>query len=301
MNTDDQNNSADDLVTPFHLEGQPVRGRIVRLGPALDEILQAHNLSDPVARLLGEAVLSAILAGSSLKFTGRVIVQASGNGPVSFLVSDFTTDGGVRGYIRADKEQLPDETAPELKSLMGDGQFALTIDPGKAEHRYQGIAKLEPSSFAATAETYFKQSEQIPSRLILAVSRHTDGDGITRWRGGGILAQRIADDQDDAEQDPWQTALALLETVGADELTDPMLTTQRLLYRLFHEQGVRTFEPLPVYKRCTCTPEHVKGVLQNFTRAEVKQMITKDEQIEMTCEYCSKTFCFAASELSQKP
>jgi len=287
----------DDLVTPFHLEGQPVRGRIVRLGSVLDDILQAHDLSDPVARLLGEAILSSVLAGSSLKFDGRVIIQASGDGPVSFLVSDFTTDGGVRGYIRVDADKLPKQSVLDLKALMGSGQFALTIDPGKAEHRYQGIATLEPVSFAATLEAYFKQSEQIPSRLILAVSKHTDAAGITSWRGGGMLVQRIADGNDEDDNNGWETALALVKTITADELTDPMLSTEALLYRLFHEQGVRTFETSPVFKRCTCTPERLKGILKNFTRAERMEMTTEQKQIEMTCEYCAKTFQFAAGEV----
>jgi len=301
--SDNIQNSKDDLVTPFHLEGQPVRGRIVRLGAVLDDLLTPHDLPETVAVLLGEAVITAIAAGSSLKFDGRVIVQASGSGPVSFLVSDFTTDGGVRGYIRVDEQNLPDMTQPDLHALMGDGQFALTIDPGKAENRYQGIASLEPESFAKTAETYFKQSEQLPSKLIIAIARHTNEDGITKWRGGGLFMQRIAggndDDNygDDDEQDAWVTALALVKTITADELTDPMLDTETLLLRLFHEQGVRTFDPLKIYKRCTCTKDRLQEILGNFTRGERKEMVTDKGKIEMTCEYCAKTFSFVAKDL----
>ena len=297
--SDNHQNVKDDLVTPFHLEGQPVRGRIVRLGAVLDDLLNPHELPEVVAALLGEAIITAIAAGSSLKFDGRVIVQASGSGPVSFLVSDFTSDGGVRGYIKVDEQILPDMVQPDLKTLMGEGQFALTIDPGKAEHRYQGIASLEPESFAKTAENYFKQSEQLPSRLIIAIAQHTDEKGITRWRGGGLLMQRIASDDDgyDDEQDAWVTALALVKTITADELTDPMLTTDKLLLRLFHEQGVRTFAPLKVYKRCTCTKNRLQEILGNFTTGERKEMVTETGKIEMTCEYCAKTFPFLAQDI----
>jgi molecular chaperone Hsp33 len=296
--SDNTKDFKDDLVTPFHLENQPVRGRIVRLGAMLDDLLNPHELPETVAVLLGEAVITAIVAGSSLKFDGRVIVQASGSGPVSFLVSDFTSDGGVRGYIRVDEQNLPDTPQPDLKALMGEGQFALTIDPGKAEHRYQGIASLEPESFAKTAETYFKQSEQLPSRLIIAIARHTNEDGITKWRGGGLLIQRIAgEEENDDDKDAWLTALALVKTIAADELTDPMLTTDKLLLRLFHEQGVRTFDPLKVYKRCTCTKSRLQKILGNFTTGERKEMITETGQIEMTCEYCAKTFSFVEQDI----
>jgi molecular chaperone Hsp33 len=286
----------DDQVVPFHLEGQPVRGRVVRLGPMLDDLVSAHELPDPVARLLGEAVITAVIAGSSLKFDGRIIVQASGDGPVSFLVCDYTSDGGVRGYIRADMDALPKDPNPDLASLMGKGQFALTIDPGKAEHRYQGIASLEPESFSRTVEAYFEQSEQLPSRLQIALARHTDGNGKTSWRGGGLLIQRIASSDDDP-QDSWTNARALVQTIGADELTDPMLGPEQLLYRLFHEQGVRTFEALDIYKRCTCTRERLQGILGSFTRGERSEMLTDQGQIEMNCEYCNKMFCFAPDEI----
>ncbi|VAV89916.1 33 kDa chaperonin HslO [hydrothermal vent metagenome] len=286
----------DNLVTPFHLEGQPVRGRVVRLGTVLDEILRAHQLPTPVARLLGEAVITAALAGSSLKFEGRVIVQANGAGPVSFLVSDFTTDGGLRGYIRYDAEALPEQPQPDLASLMGAGQFALTIDPGKAEHRYQGIAALETSSFAATAEAYFRQSEQLPSQLVVAIAQITDQTGQTSWRGGGLLAQRIASDETD-KTDAWTTAKAMIATIADDELTDPMLGTETLLFRLFHQQGVRMFDPLALYKRCTCTKTRLRQVLANFSRGERNEMLSDAGQIEMTCEYCAKTFGFTPDEL----
>lgn len=289
----------DNLVIAFHLEGQPVRGRIVRLGSVLDGVLVPHNLPEKAAELLGEAMITAILSGSSLKFDGRVIVHATGDGPVSFLVSDYTTDGGVRGYIRVDADQLNRTQQLDLGGLMGKGQFALTIDPGKAEHRYQGITALEASSFAQTAENYLNRSEQVPSRLIIAIARHTGEDGQTRWRGGGLLVQRIAgeDTDHDNDQDGWRAALALVQTVGDDELTDPMLTTEKLLFRLFHEQGVRTFTPLVIEQYCTCSKQRLKRVLGNFTRAERREMVMQNGLIEVKCEYCATTYDFTLDEL----
>jgi len=285
----------DDLVTPFHLEGQPVRGRVVRLGPVLDDILRPHDLPTCVANVLGEAMVTAVLAGSSLKFEGRVIVQANGDGPVSFLVSDFTTDGGLRGYIRHNADALPTDSQADLASIMGKGQFALTIDPGNAEQSYQGIAALEPTSFTKTVEAYFAQSEQVPSRLVIAIAQLTNEAGVTSWRGGGLLLQRIAAEDD--EMDAWNTAKAMTATISADELTDPTLSTEQLLYRLFHEQGVRTFEPLFLHKRCTCTRERLAQILGTFSGADKDEMFDDDGLIKMTCEYCVKTFAFAPDEI----
>lgn len=287
----------DNVVTPFHWDGQLVRGRVIRLGSELDDILLAHDLPDPVARLLGEAVMAAALAGSSLKMEGRVILQASTDGPVSFLVSDFVSDGGMRGYIRHDESRLSALAAvPQDSELLGKGQFALTIDPGSADKRYQGISAIEPGPFAASIEHYFNASEQVPSRLVLAVSKLTDAEGRQSWRGGGILAQRVAREEEDG--DAWNTALALMDTVTADELTDPAITTDQLLYRLFHEQGVRRFDPLPLVKRCTCSRERVAGVLANFSRGERGEMVDDAGKIEMTCEYCARTFSFAPEEIA---
>lgn len=288
----------DNVVTPFHWEDQPVRGRVIRLGAELDAILSAHDLPDPVARLLGEAVMAAALAGSSLKMQGRVILQASTDGPVSFMVSDFVSDGGMRGYIRYDQETVAQlGQTPNDSDLLGSGQFALTIDPGSADKRYQGISTIEAGPFAASIEHYFNTSEQVPSRLVLAVSKLTDSEGTTSWRGGGILAQRVAREEEDG--DAWNAALALMDTVSADELTDPAISTDQLLYRLFHEQGVRRFDPLPLAKRCTCSREHVAGILANFSRGERAEMVDDNGQIAMTCEYCSKTFTFSPDDIAK--
>ncbi len=288
----------DDSVLPFALEARPVRGRMVRLGPVLNEILGAHDYPEPVACLLGEAVLIAILAGSSLKFDGRLTVQASGDGPVSLVLANFSTTGGVRGYARFDQDALAKLAGRnvDLGQLMGKGRFALTIDPGEAAERYQGVTPLSGANLTTSALGYFTSSEQVPTRLNANIARLTGPDGVQSWRGGGAIMQLIAGQNGDDED--WEYASALFETISADELTDPQLVAGTLLYRLFHEDGVRVFDPLSVHKRCPCTPDYLRSVLSQFPKEEHDDMTEVDGRIRMTCAFCSKDFFFNPEEIS---
>ncbi|MFM8377256.1 MAG: Hsp33 family molecular chaperone HslO, partial [Phenylobacterium sp.] len=211
----------DDRVTPFQIEGEAVRGRLVRLGPAVDEILSAHNYPDPVANLLGETCALAALVGSNLKFEGRLIVQAQGDGPVRYVVCDYDTAGTLRGYCRFD----PDEVAalasgfqrPGARSLLGQGLFMMTVDQGPDMDRYQGVTAIEGETLALCAEQYFAQSEQTPTRIRLAVGQADSGQG-PHWRAGGVLIQNIAgDDARGSTEEPWRRTEALFETLGEDE------------------------------------------------------------------------------------
>jgi molecular chaperone Hsp33 len=292
----------DDSVLPFALENLPVRGRMVRLGPVLDDILHAHDYPDPVAGLLGEAVLIAILAGSSLKFDGRLIIQASGDGPVSLVLADYSSTGGVRGYARYDAnalEKLHDHT-PDLDQLMGKGRFALTIDPGASEKRYQGVVALAGSRLSDSAISYFDSSEQVPTRLNATLARLTNAQGVKSWRGGGAIMQLIAGqgDADDTRDEDWDHARALFDTISADELTDPQLRSEDLLFRLFHEDGVRVFDPAELHKRCPCTPDYLRSILSQFPKEEHADMTEPDGRIRMTCAFCSKDFFFSPDEIS---
>ncbi len=294
----------DDQVVPFALENRPVRGRMVRLGPVLDDILHAHDYPEPVAALLGEAVLIAILAGSSLKFDGRLIIQVSGDGPVSLVLADYSTTGGVRGYARYDEQALQNlkGLSPDLGQLVGKGRFALTIDPGAAAERYQGVVALEGASLSDSAVRYFASSEQVPTRLNATIARLTHGDGTQSWRGGGAILQLIAGQSGsgDASNEDWDHASALFDTISADELTDPQLSAGTLLYRLFHEDGVRIFETSSLHKRCPCTPDYLKSILSQFPPEEHDSMTEEDGRIRMTCAFCSKDFFFSPSEISCK-
>ena len=286
----------DDLAAPFQIENQPVRGRLVRLGPAVDEILTRHDYPTAVANLLGETCALAALVGNALKFEGRLIVQAQGDGPVSYVVADYDTEGSLRGYCRYDAERLAAlqaETgfaAPGAQALLGKGVFIMTIDQGPDTERYQGVTPIEGETLAFCAERYFAQSEQTPTRVRLAVGQSDTGSG-PKWRAGGILLQNIAEDDARGETaEAWTEAQFLFETVGEDELIDPTLTPETLLYRLFHEQGVRLFTAQPLKAFCRCNEDRILTVLQSFGAAERAEMVEPDGRIHVTCEYCSRVY-----------
>jgi molecular chaperone Hsp33 len=284
----------DDNVAPFQIDNQPVRGRIVRLGPAIHEILTRHAYPDPVANLLGEACALAALVGASLKFEGRLIVQAQGSGPVAYVVADYDAAGALRGYCRFDADRVAEVSSgfsrPGAQTLLGKGVFVMTIDQGPRMDRYQGVTPIEGETLALCAETYFAQSEQTPTRVRLAVGQADSGAG-SRWRAGGLLIQNIAEDEArGSTREAWLQAQAVFETLGEDELIDPLLTSERLLYRLFHEQGVRVFEPKALTGFCRCSEEKILGMLRTFPPEERAQMVEPDGQIRVTCEYCSRVY-----------
>ena len=282
----------DDIVAAFQIEAQPVRGRIARLGPVIDDILSRHEYPDPVANLLGEACALAALVGASLKFDGRLIVQAQGDGPVSFVVADYDTSGGLRGYCAFDAEKVAAASQgfarPGAHSLLGKGVFIMTIDQGAEMDRYQGVTSIEGETLALCAEQYFQQSEQTPTRIRLAVGRVNTGSGDT-WRAGGILIQNIAEDAArGSTAEVWERAQILFATTGEDELIDPTLPAETLLWRLFHEDGVRLFEAKRLRAFCRCSEERILGVLKSF--GDEEDMADADGLIRVTCEYCARVY-----------
>lgn len=305
----------DDAVLPFEVNALDVRGRLARLGPSLDDILTRHDYPAPVGKLLGEAIVLTTLLGSSLKFEGRFILQAQTDGPVSFLVVDFKAPDRLRAYARYDASRLGE--AQDSGSLLGRGHLAMTIDQGPEMSRYQGLVALEGGSLEDAAHEYFLRSEQIPTRVRLAVGeewRSSDG-GRHRWRAGGILMQflpkaperaRQADlhpgDAPEgvephhvAEDDAWVEARSLISTVEDIELIDPDLSGERLLYRLFHERGVRVFAPQPLQARCSCSREAVAAMLKSFAPKERADMV-QDGKVVVTCEFCSSVYQFTPHE-----
>jgi molecular chaperone Hsp33 len=287
----------DDLVAAFQIEGWPVRGRVVRLGAAIDEILTRHAYPEPVANLLGEACALAALVGSSLKIEGRLIVQAQGDGPVSYVVCDYDSEGSLRGYCRYDEARVAEVSQgfarPGARTLLGEGVFVMTIDQGPDTDRYQGITPIEGESLALAAERYFDQSEQTPTRLRLAVGQLRTDDGFL-WRAGGMLLQNIAeDDARGPTQDAWERAQALFETLGEDELIDPAAPPEVLLYRLFHEDGVRLESARPLKAFCRCSEDRIRAVLKSFGPEERADMVEADGSIKVTCEYCSRVYAIA--------
>ena len=314
--------SADDTVQPFAVAALDLRGRVVRLGPAIDEILTRHDDPAPVAKLLGEAIVLTALLGSSLKFSGKFILQTQTDGPVRMLVVDFTTPGRLRACARYDKERVAEAIAAGQTSagaLLGHGHLAMTVDQGPDMSRYQGLVAVQGGSLEATAHEYFRRSEQIPTRVRLAVAEEfrMDGEGVRhRWRAGGILLQflpksaermRQADlDPGDApegtaphvvpEDDAWVEGRSLISTVEDIELIDPALSSERLLYRLFHERGVRVFRSVAVRAQCSCSRDGVASMLRSFS-ADDRDHMVEDGAIRVTCEFCNATYVFAPGEV----
>jgi molecular chaperone Hsp33 len=307
----------DDAVLPFSVDALDLRGRLTKLGPALDQLLEKHDYPAPVGKLLGEAVVLTVLLGSSLKFDGRFILQTQTDGPVSLMIVDFQAPDRLRAYARFDAARLAD--GQDSAALLGRGHLAMTIDQGANMSRYQGLVALEGGNFEDAAHEYFLRSEQIPTRVRIAVGeewRGGDGDKPKhRWRAGGLLLQflpkaperaRQADlDPGDApegsaahqvaEDDAWVEGQSLIGTVEDIEQIDPDLSGERLLYRLFHERGVRVFPTQSVQAKCSCSREAVSGMLSRFAPEDRADMV-KDGKVVVTCEFCSSVYEFTPQE-----
>ncbi|WP_426028740.1 Hsp33 family molecular chaperone [Brevundimonas sp. TWP2-3-4b2] len=285
---------ADDLAAAFQIEGSSVRGRLVRLGDTIDAILAAHAYPEPVAALLGEACALAALVGSSLKFEGRLIVQAQGDGPVRYVVADYDTRGHMRGYCRFDEAEVAAASQgfarPGARSLLGEGVFVMTLDRGPDFERTQGITPIEGESLSLAAEHYFQQSEQIPTKVRLAVGSVVGDEGVS-WRAGGALIQLIAgDDARGSTEEAWDRSRALFQTLADDELLDPTITPETLLFRLFHEDGVRLEDARALVAQCRCSRDRIARVLTSFNPEERAEMVEADGKIRVTCEYCATIY-----------
>jgi molecular chaperone Hsp33 len=317
----------DDLVTPFQIEGIGLRGRIARFGPLIDSILSRHNYPEAVPILLGEAVVLASLFGSALKFEGRLTLQTKGDGPVNMIVADYDTSGTMRGYAMFDADKvatLIEQGKTSSADLLGKGYLAMTIDQGPDMDNYQGITELSAEGLSHSAHEYFQQSEQIATRIRLAVGplyqRDEDGKGSTVWRAGAIMIQHIAkeggltghrDQEEDeslgAEKDApldtqtqeerdWEHGVILLNTAEDHELLDPDLPADRLLYRLFHEDGVRVFQPTSVAFGCRCSQEKMLAVLRRLPVEELHE-IAENGTISARCEFCNEQYDFDPDNL----
>lgn len=308
--------ATDDTVVPFQVDALDLRGRLVRLGPLVDDILSGHDYPLPVSKLLGEAVVLGALLGSSLKIDGRLIVQTQTDGLVPMLVVDFTAPGKIRACARFDKERLAAAMANGIataEALLGRGRLAMTIDQGPETSRYQGLVALDGCDLAGAAHEYFARSEQIPTSLRLAVAEEFHAGGANgmrrRWRAGGILlqflpksAERMRQPDLDpgdapegnplhsvAEDDAWVEGRSLIETVEDLELIDPSLSHERLIYRLFHERGVRVFRSLALSAQCSCSEGKITEMLRSFPASDRADMV-EDGKIGVTCEFCNRTY-----------
>ncbi|ENN95445.1 Hsp33 family molecular chaperone [Bartonella vinsonii] len=311
--------SEDDTVIPFQVEELDIRGRIVQLGETLNSILTRHQYPEPVSYLLAEALVLTVLLGTSLKLKDKFILQTHSNGPVNMLVCDFSPPSSLRGYARFDKEKLNQAMVNDQissETLLGKGTLAFTIYQGPHTQPYQGIVPLDGSNLQEASHMYFDQSEQIPTNICLAVAilinRDQQGKPQKRWRAGGILTQFLPKasshhkiDEPDKKteetktraqlENQWQEAKALTATIEGTELTDPQVGSKQLLFRLFHEHGVRVFHPFSCVDRCSCSREKIKGILDDFPTDEQNKMV-KNEYISVTCEFCSTTYSFKPQE-----
>ncbi|PIT70272.1 Hsp33 family molecular chaperone [Bartonella tribocorum] len=313
----------DDTVIPFQVEELDIRGRAVQIGETLNSILTRHQYPEPVSYLLAEALLLTVLLGTSLKLTGKFILQTHSDGPINMVVCDFSPPSSLRGYARFDKEQLKqaiDNNQTSSETLLGKGTLAFTIDQGPHMQPYQGIVALDGSNLQEAARTYFDQSEQIPTDIRLAVAilinRDNQGKPQKSWRAGGILTQFLPqasshhkiDDLHQKQEEPktqtqldhqWQEAKILMATIESSELTDPQVGSKQLLFRLFHEQGVRVFNPFSLIDKCSCSREKIRGILEGFPVDERNKMV-KNKHISVTCEFCSKTYRFTPQEFLEE-
>jgi molecular chaperone Hsp33 len=283
----------DDLVAPFSLDGAPVRGRIARLGEAaLDPILHRHAYPRPVAMLLGEALTLAALVGSLLKAEGRLVVQAQSEGLVPLLVAEHS-DGGLRGYARLAEgaaEKLARSHRMPPGELLGAGHLEKTA--------YQGVVALDGATLAQCAENYFRVSEQTDTGIRLAVGEVVHGAGPSLWRAGGMLMQRVAGDQARGETaDDWPRAKHLFATLTDAELIDPSLSADRLLYRLFHEEGVRMAAPIALEDRCTCDEGRLTNVMAQFPKDELQDLVEPDGFLHARCQFCSRAYQIAPEKV----
>jgi molecular chaperone Hsp33 len=311
----------DDVVLPFAVEPLDVRGRIVRLGASIDTILTRHGYPEVVARVLGEAAALTVMLGSSLKFEGRFQLQTKTDGPIEMIVVDFDAPDRLRATARFDKDKLHavSGNAPKTGDLIGSGYLAMTIDQGSDRSRYQGVVALEGQGFEEAAHQYFRQSEQIPTQVRLAVAEQFE-NGRHTYRAGGLMVQFLPSSPDrmrqadlapgdipeghsshdlvaPMEDDAWVEAKSLMGTVEDHELVDPAVSSERLLYRLFHERGVRVFDGLHLHEECRCSETRIMSMMRRFSPEDRRDMVGDNGRIGVTCEFCSRFYDLDPAEV----
>lgn len=284
-----------DQVLAFTIPGRNVRGRVVRLGPVLDTILSAHPYPSGIRRLLAEALVLTALIGTLLKEDdSQLTIQAQTDGGVVELLACDWREGELRGYVRHDASRV-DALGPHptLDALFGDGFLAITFDIASTAQRYQGIVPIEGGSLAEACQAYFGRSEQVPTLIRVVV-----GMGASGAVAGGLLLQHLAEGEEGRarlhvrmDHPEWEHVAVLGGSVREDELIDPGLSLEALIWRLFHEEDEIRVDPgARVTRGCRCTPEHYRSVLSRFPEAELAQMRDEDGAIRVECEFCSKSF-----------
>ena len=289
-----------DQVLPFQIEASGLRGRLVRLGGVVDAVLAGHAYPQPVARLMSETLVLANILASTLKYDGIFTLQTKGDAAVPTLVVDVTSSGDVRGFAKVVAERLPADAPATVPALLGRGYIAFTVDQGPQTQRYQGLVPLEGETMTECVGAYFRQSEQIDTGIKLAVGRGAEG-----WVAAGIMVQRLPAEEgarpvpaSDTEDD-WRRAMVLLESATEAELLNPGLSAHRLLYRLFHEDGVRVYRPRPLRMACRCSRRRLVDVLASFSAEELADCAEEDGWLRVVCEFCAAEYRLSEAELAE--
>ncbi len=292
-----------DVAFGVAIPARNARGRIARLGPVLDAVLASHNYPLVVETLLAEALTLTALLGTLLKEPqGQLTIQAqTSGGLIDLMVCDYR-GGELRGYVRHDPELLDSlPETPSLSDLFGEGYLAITFDQPQSKERYQGIVPLEGKSLAEAAQSYFAQSEQIPSLVRLAAAKNGG-----RWTAGGLLLQHLPEGEEGRERlhtrldhPDWPHVAILGGSVKAAELTDPGLPLEDVLWRLFHEEDeLRTMPAVALSRGCRCDPDYVRSVIAKFPTDERAAMVGDDGMIRVDCAFCSSSFAIPPGEVS---
>ena len=298
-----------DFVLPFDLPKLGVRGRLVRLDSASGRALSAHVLPEEAARVTGEMVALGAILGSALKLDGRLTIQTKGDGPLDLVAADYygaeaDKARGVRGFARLDVERFDELDRKGFADLAGKGALAITIEPRRGGKTYQGIVELSEDGIAASAETYFAQSEQLPTSIRLAAAAlYLPGDPAPHWRAGGMMLQMTPNEatresEEGELSDDWERLSLILGTVEDLELVDTTLAPETLLWRLFHEDEVRVHPPEPVSFRCDCDTSRIAGVLKSYTEEDRAGLADPDGIVRAKCEFCGKVHEIGPDALS---
>jgi molecular chaperone Hsp33 len=297
-----------DFVLPFDLPDIGMRGRLVRLDAVATRALATHPLPETAQRALGEALTLAALLGSSLKQAGRMSVQTKSDGALNLVVSDFFAGGGLRGYARLDQERFA-SLAPDANftTLAGEGVLAITIEPKPGVNAYQGIVPLAPNGLAASAETYFDQSEQLATALRLAAGpiyragTSPTGQRNSGWCAGGLMVQAMPETERNVRaSDDWQRIALFLGTLEDYELLDSAVAAEDVLWRLFHEDEVRVHAAEPLRFHCGCSARKVSSVLKSYGVKELADLADKDGILRAKCEFCGEVYEFSPQALAKK-
>ena len=295
-----------DVCLPFQIEGQDIKGRVLRLGPSVHEILSSHNYPDHISKILGQTLALTALLGSLMKYDGIFTTQLKGEGSLRLIVSDLSKDKGsgtagakgiIRGYAGFNDGTNTDD---KLNQLFGDGAYlAITIDQGKFMERYQGIVSLKGENLTQAAEEYFQSSEQLPTKVMIECEKDENG----RWQAGAIMIQHLARNTEleltrDEEKtvDNWDTASILLSSLKPSELLDENISLQQLLIRLYHETGIRIFDHTELAAGCRCSEEKIRTVLSSLNLEELKE-VAEDGTVTVTCDFCTKDHKFELTKL----